>query len=68
MRVVSTHLTPLERQMQESCNVIKAMQKQEECLNRNSEWGGATLPGIRVSTPRGVVLVDFGKIKDYPKY
>ena len=61
MRIVSTHLTLLERQVQESCNIIKAMQKQEECLNRNSEWEEAKLPGISVLAPREVVQEDFGK-------
>ena len=38
MRITSTHSTPLERQVQESCNILKANSKQDECLNRKSEW------------------------------
>ena len=40
MKITSTHLTPLEHQVQESCNIIKAMTNEEECLNRKSEGGG----------------------------
>ena len=40
MRILSTHLTPLERQVQESANILKAMTHPQECLNRKSEWGG----------------------------
>ena len=64
MRIISTHLTSLERQVQESCNILKAMTKQEEFLNRKSEWGGAKLPGLDVLTPKGVVKEDFGNEKE----
>ena len=40
MRILSTHLTPLDRQVQESANILKAMIHPQECLNRKSEWGG----------------------------
>ena len=61
MRVLSSHLTPLERQVQESSNITKAMKVPEECLNRKSEWGGTKIPGIVISTPKGVVTESFGK-------
>ena len=61
MRILSTHLTPLDHQVQESANILKAMIHPQECLNRKSEWGGAKIPGIVVQTPKGVVSEKFGK-------
>ena len=61
MRVLSSHLSPLERQVQESSNITKAMKVPDECLNRKSEWGGTKIPDIIVSTPKGVVTESFGK-------
>ena len=37
MRVISKHITPLDRQMRESLNIIKASKETEECLNLKSE-------------------------------
>ena len=65
MRIVSTQLTALERQVQESCNIHRAISKQEECLNRKSEWGGAKLPGISVLTPKGVVKEVFREEEEH---
>ena len=53
MRVLSRHLTALERQVTESLNIIKASKTSEECLNLKSEWGGSKLPAIEVSRPKG---------------
>ena len=54
MRVISKHITPLERQVCESLNIIRASGKPEECLNLKSEWGGSKLPSLSVSVPKGV--------------
>ena len=54
MRVISKHITPLDRQISESLNIAKASTKPEECLNLKSEWGGSKLPSLLVSVPKGV--------------
>ena len=53
MRILSRHLTALERQVTESLNILKASKTSEECLNLKSEWGGSKLPAIEVSKPKG---------------
>ena len=53
MRILSTHLTPLDRQVKESLNIFKASGNPDKCLNMKSEWGGAKLPNLQVSTPKG---------------
>ena len=55
MRIVSVHYTYLERQIQESHNIIRPMNTQEECLNLKTEWGGAKIPLLTVFTPKGAV-------------
>ena len=55
MRILSGHLTPLERQTTESINIVEAEKKPQEGLNRKTEWGGAKIPGILVTQPKGVV-------------
>ena len=39
-RILSRQLSPLERQVVESLNILKASAVSEECLNLKSEWGG----------------------------
>ena len=53
MIVLSKHMTPLDRQVRESLNIIKASKIAEECLNLKSEWGGSKLPGLQVRSPKG---------------
>ena len=53
MRVLSRHISPLDRQVQESLNIIKASKIPEESLNLKSEWGGSKLPDLQVSRPKG---------------
>ena len=40
LRILSRHISPLERQVVESLNIIKASKISEECLNLKSGWGG----------------------------
>ena len=54
MRALSTHLTPMDRQITESLNIILEARKPGNCLNLKSEWAGAKIPGLQVSTPKGV--------------
>ena len=54
MRILSGHLTPLERQTTESVNIVEAEKKPKEALNKKTEWGGAKIPGILVTQPKGV--------------
>ena len=53
MRILSKHMTPLDRQVRESLNIMKASKVAEECLNLKSEWGGSKLPGLQVHSPKG---------------
>ena len=54
MRILSAHLTPADRQVQESVNILAANKNPEESLNQKSEWGGAKIPGLDVRTPKGL--------------
>ena len=54
MRIVSKHLTALDRQTTESINILEASKKPGESLNVKTEWGGAKIPSILVSNPKGV--------------
>ena len=54
MRILSVHLTPLDRQILESSNIIDSMRTDEECLNNKNEWGGSKIPSMKVFTPKGV--------------
>ena len=40
MRVVSRHLTALDRQVTESVNILESGKVPEESLNSKNEWGG----------------------------
>ena len=53
MRILSSQMTPLDRQVKESLNILRASRVPEECLNLKSEWGGSKLPGLQVSSPKG---------------
>ena len=54
MRVLSRHLTALDRQVEESVNILEAGKVPEESLNSKNEWGGAKIPSLLVSSPKGV--------------
>ena len=54
MRVVSRHLTALDRQITESVNILESGKVPEESLNSKNEWGGAKIPSLPVSSPKGV--------------
>ena len=53
LRILSRHISPLERQVVELLNIIKASKISEECLNLKSEWGGSKLPDLQVLRPKG---------------
>ena len=53
MRVLSKHATPLDRQVKESLNILKASATPDECLNNKSEWGGSKLPSLVVASAKG---------------
>ena len=40
MRILSRHISSLDRQVVELLNILKASRTSEECLNLKSEWGG----------------------------
>ena len=44
LRVLSSHLTALDRQTTESVNIIQAGMNPGMALNNKSEWGGAKVP------------------------
>ena len=51
MRVTSTHLTALDRQITESVNILAG---NSGSLNQKTEWGGAKIPSLLVKSPKGV--------------
>ena len=57
MRVVSRHLTALDRQVEESVNILESGKVPEKSLNSKNEWGGAKIPSLLVSFPKGVAKV-----------
>ena len=54
MRVTSSHLKPLERQVTESVNILEGNRNPAESLNLKSEWGGAKIPSLLIDTPKGL--------------
>ena len=44
MRVISKHITALDRQVSKSVNIIGAGNIPEDCLNSKNEWGGPRFP------------------------
>ena len=54
MRVVSAHLTALDRQTTESVNIVEASRNPGESLNSKTEWGGAKIPSLMIANPKGV--------------
>ena len=64
MRITSTHLTALDRQVTESVNILTAGTQKEGVLNQKNEWGGAKIPSILIKTPKGVAKNTLEKNKD----
>ena len=54
MRILSTHYTPMERQVREAVNIGESSKNGKECLNLKSEWGMAKIPGLKVWSPKGL--------------
>ena len=54
MRTLYSHLTAMDRQVQEYLNILQEARKQGQCLNLKSEWAGPKIPGLQVSLPKGV--------------
>ena len=54
MRTLSAHITPIDRQIQESLNIILEVRKEGNCLNQKNEWAGTKIPDLEVKIPRGV--------------
>merc|ERR1711867_390797 len=54
MRTLSAHLTQMDRQVQESLNIIQEIRKFGHCLNQKSEWAGSKIPDLDVRIPKGV--------------
>ena len=46
-------MTPMDRQVQESMNIIEESRKPGSCLNLKSEWAGSKIPGLQVKVPKG---------------
>ena len=51
---LSTHITPMDRQIQESLNIILETRKEGSCLNQKSEWASTKIPDLEVRNPKGV--------------
>ena len=54
MRILSSHLTPMDRQIQESLNIIEESRKPGNCMNLKSEGAGAKIPGLAMHLPKGL--------------
>ena len=54
MRTLSSHITALDRQIQESVNILEGCKVEGQCLNLRNEWGGAKVPRLEVRTPKEV--------------
>ena len=54
MRILSAHMTPMDRQIQESLNIVQEIRKEGSCLNQKSEWAGVKFPDLEVKVPKGV--------------
>ena len=54
MRKLSAHLTPMDRQIQESLNIVQETRKEGSCLNQKNEWAGVKIPDLEVKAPKGV--------------
>ena len=61
MRVISRHLTALDRQVEESVNILVSGKVPEESLNSKNKWGGAKIPSILVSSSKGVAKNQIGR-------
>ena len=53
-RITGRHMTPLDRQVQESVNIEERARRSEECLNLKKEWAGSKLPVITIQKPKGI--------------
>ena len=62
MRTLSTHLTAMDRQVQESLNILEEARRDGQCLNLKSKWTGAEIPGLQVNLPKGIAK-DRGRAK-----
>lgn len=65
MRALYSHLTAMDRQVQEYLNILQEARKQGQCLNLKSEWAGLKIPGLQVSLPKGVAR-EGGRQKEKP--
>ena len=63
MRTLSAHLTAMDRQIQESLNIILEVRKEGNCLNQKNEWAGIKIPDLEVRIPKGVARTR-GKAED----
>ena len=54
MRVVSRYLTALDRQLTESVNILESEKVPEESMNLKNKWGGAKIPSLMVTSPKGL--------------
>ena len=54
MRILSSHLTPMDRQIQESLNIIEESRIPGNCMNLKSEWAGAKIPVLAMHLPKGL--------------
>ena len=54
MRTLSAHMTPMDRQIQESLNILLEIRKEGSCLNQKSEWAGARIPNLEVRVLKGM--------------
>ena len=66
MRTLTTHLSAMERQVQESLNIIQESKKPGNCLNVKSEWAGSKIPGLQVHLPKGTAATRQEKERGLP--
>ena len=61
MRTIWVHLTPLDRQVEVSVNILDSGKVSKESLNAKYEWGGAKIPSILVTSPKGTAAAKTDK-------
>ena len=54
MRILSSHLTPMDRKIQESLNILEEARTPGQCMNLKSKWAGAKISGLAVNLPKGL--------------
>ena len=54
MRTLSAHISPMDRQVQESLNILQEIRTSGHCLSQKNEWAGSKIADLEVRIPKGV--------------